>query len=365
MKWIKLAATEKVKQEADPGSQKVALESLTVGQIFSINPQARKFELRSIELKASSQFPEGRILTRQINDDGSFGSHLDLDYGLHKGMKVCVWGHSGEDVVGRAYELFEKIRLKGADLSGVIIDVDRSQFPDCGMVAIWETPLRGQMITEVHAHEIESMNEICNGQRKWGCGDKSLAEIRQIVMDLRGEHDKKLEDRTRTLIRQQIQNALKEHAEEVKTIEDKEKQAVSEVCDKAIQQFAAEFKRISDACVLFVSAGEHNYEADKIGEVLSNYADSVYYRVSTMAKDPKIVGQASLEVLDVISASALKSYYMTRHGVIRKEGDHWAIFSENGKKLGHFASKKKAVQRLRQIEYFKRHGESTEIFEEE
>jgi len=39
---------------------------------------------------------------------------------------------------------------------------------------------------------------------------------------------------------------------------------------------------------------------------------------------------------------------------IRKEGSYYTIRSEKGKPLGEFPSKKQAVKRLRQIEYFKR-----------
>lgn len=47
---------------------------------------------------------------------------------------------------------------------------------------------------------------------------------------------------------------------------------------------------------------------------------------------------------------------MYTEGIIRKEGDKWVIYSHDGKKkLGEYDSKKEAVKRLRQIEYFKQH----------
>jgi len=42
-------------------------------------------------------------------------------------------------------------------------------------------------------------------------------------------------------------------------------------------------------------------------------------------------------------------------GKIKKEGSKWVIRSETGKKLGEFNSKEEAVERLRQIEFFKGH----------
>lgn len=39
--------------------------------------------------------------------------------------------------------------------------------------------------------------------------------------------------------------------------------------------------------------------------------------------------------------------------VIRKRGSQWCVFSKNGKNLGCFPTKKKAQDRLQEIEFFK------------
>ena len=39
---------------------------------------------------------------------------------------------------------------------------------------------------------------------------------------------------------------------------------------------------------------------------------------------------------------------------IRKVGSEWCIFSEKGKNLGCFSSRKKALDRLAEIEFFKK-----------
>ncbi len=44
------------------------------------------------------------------------------------------------------------------------------------------------------------------------------------------------------------------------------------------------------------------------------------------------------------------------NAIIRKEGNKWVLYSHDGKKkLGEYNSKKEAVTRLRQVEYFKHH----------
>lgn len=40
-------------------------------------------------------------------------------------------------------------------------------------------------------------------------------------------------------------------------------------------------------------------------------------------------------------------------GIVRKSGSQWCIFSKSGKKLECFSTKKDAVKRLREIEFFK------------
>jgi len=48
---------------------------------------------------------------------------------------------------------------------------------------------------------------------------------------------------------------------------------------------------------------------------------------------------------------------------IEKQGDRWHVMSEEGKSLGNYESKKQAVTRLRQVEYFKAHPEKDAVGE--
>jgi len=53
------------------------------------------------------------------------------------------------------------------------------------------------------------------------------------------------------------------------------------------------------------------------------------------------------------NASEAELFEITK-AVIRKVGSQWCVFSKSGKNLGCFSSRKKAIDRLRQIEFFKR-----------
>jgi hypothetical protein len=51
----------------------------------------------------------------------------------------------------------------------------------------------------------------------------------------------------------------------------------------------------------------------------------------------------------------MKSFLSFLSETIVKSGSGFAILSQKGKRLGKYPTKEKAVERLRQIEYFKRH----------
>ncbi len=51
----------------------------------------------------------------------------------------------------------------------------------------------------------------------------------------------------------------------------------------------------------------------------------------------------------------IKSFLSYLSETIVKSGSGFAILSRRGKRLGKFPTKERAVERLREIEYFKRH----------
>ncbi|KKN09504.1 hypothetical protein LCGC14_1045890 [marine sediment metagenome] len=57
------------------------------------------------------------------------------------------------------------------------------------------------------------------------------------------------------------------------------------------------------------------------------------------------------------NASEAELFEITK-AVIRKVGKEFCIFSKDNKNLGCFSSRKKALKRLREIEFFKREDEN-------
>lgn len=64
-------------------------------------------------------------------------------------------------------------------------------------------------------------------------------------------------------------------------------------------------------------------------------------------------------LLQLTSAYESKCQQLVRFATIRKlPGGKWRVLSQKGKSLGTYNSKEKAVERLRQVEYFKHHDKS-------
>src|SRR5262245_1928630 len=120
MSWLLIADAPKPPQ--DPGPQmterRTPIEHLDQGKVFSINSQARKFELVAFDPTATAEFPKGRILARVVGQDGSYGDEVSLDYGEHQGMSVVVWNSDETEAITQAYDLFDRVRLKGTELCG-------------------------------------------------------------------------------------------------------------------------------------------------------------------------------------------------------------------------------------------------------
>lgn len=89
-----------------------------------------------------------------------------------------------------------------------------------------------------------------------------------------------------------------------------------------------------------------NYEAIGSGTVHVN----CNCRYELVLDNAKTENSLSENILDWLSTHSIEEV----HNYIRKSGDQFCVFSENGKKMGCYPSRDEANKRLRQIEYFKR-----------
>jgi len=361
MSWI-LVAGEQAQKPSESLERRVPIESLTQGDIFSICSQATRFELRGYDPMVLDRHPEGRIMAKVVSPDGTLGADIALDYHAHREFPVLVWNHEEPvEEVSKPLILFERVRLKGAQVCGCILDLNKSKFPDMDIIVAWEQPLHGEMITEVHGHEIESLGEQLEPGSKFNGGEQTLNEIRQIVLDLRGKHERGHEDKTKDIVRQQIGEALKEHAAAVRQLDEARGRQVKVVEEALVQRFATDLKVITDACVIHVTAGVHDYELEQVGSLLANYADGIWRMACRVTEDQVVASAAAAKAVEALADMTWKSYFLTRFAFVRKQDGKWCVISQKGKRLGCYPTKERAVRRLRQVEYFKRHGENIDV----
>lgn len=359
MEWITLGRQTAVAPE--PSGRRIQLEELRQGEIFAINAHAQHFELSSIDPKASEAFPGGRIVAKIVYPNGTRGDEVVLNYMAHQGFPVLAIETADEvKPLAQPYELYDRVKLIRPEgnqtLCGVVMDLNKSKFPDCDIIVLWDGPNRGDMITEVHGHEIEPLGErMDEHQEVFGADGRrqSLAEIRQIVLDLRAQHEQKYEDRTKAIVQQELSKAMASQQTALKILDDVQKADVARVVQMMVTAHAALFKSIKDACVMHITGGPGDYELEKTGSILSNYLDTMYYRATQVTNDPAIAGQAAFEVASMIMDLVQRDFFLTRFAFVRKVGDHYEVVSKKGKTLGKFPSKEKARSRLKQIEFFK------------
>jgi hypothetical protein len=77
--------------------------------------------------------------------------------------------------------------------------------------------------------------------------------------------------------------------------------------------------------------------ADELDAVNAKVADQVDQLLTDLKADYEMKKAAELE----------------KTAFIRKKGDKWCVVSKKGKNMGCFSSRKKALVRLKQIEFFK------------
>lgn len=359
MEWITLDKQAAVSPE--PSGRRMLLEEMRQGNIFAINAHAQQFELSSIDPHPSDGFPGGRLLAKIVYPSGKRSEDVVLDYEAHRGFPMLAVDAADEvKPISQPYELYDRVQLIKPEgnqtLCGVVMDLNRSKFPDCDIIVLWDAPNRGDLITEVHGHEIEPLGERMDERQEVLGHDgqkQSLSEIRQIILDLRAQHEQKYEDRTKQIVQQELAKALASQNNALKQLDDAQKADVARVVSMMVTAHAALFKSIKDACVMHITGGSGDYEYEKVGSLMSNYLDTLYYRATQVTNDPAIAGQAAFEVASMITDLVGRDFFLTRFAFIRKVHDHYEVVSKKGKTLGKFPSKEKARTRLKQIEFFK------------
>jgi len=350
--WVKLAAKQPIPENT------VGILDLAKGQVFSLyasDKVAQRFELVNID-------PAANIVTaRAINPDKSFGNTMQINLQAHKDARFVV--HKDPLFASQTniceHQVFDRIRVKGSNMEGVIINRNEARFPSRGFVVLWSQPVKGQFVTEVFPHEVEATGQKVdpNSKIETTAGDKTFGQFVQELNSLRSELQKTAKSQTRELADRDFQRAAAERKEQIAHIAASQEQAIMMFATKVFSSYAEEMKRMSTACVNLVSSGDKNYEVDGIPSLLWNYADTIRARVASVCPDINMQVPVSQEVMKVIADTALKSFFLTRKGYIRKiASGGFSVHAEDNRVLGKASDKRKAVALIRGIEIRARQG---------
>lgn len=324
------------------------IAALIPGDLFSINEKARKF--------AFIRMDDQRVVAKEVMPDGRRTGVAILPMAGLADINLMVWAQEPVKDLSKEYALYDRVVLTGAALNGTVIDINSSKFPDVDVVVLWDSPLHGNTMTEVHPHEITPLGSRAdNGVYQTAC---EAREFLKNIQDQRRAFQKQDVASQLAAVTAQKQMATErenERTEMAKQISETARVESNKIAAKVIEIHSEDLRRIMDAGANMILAGTYNYEVDQIPEYINSYGEYVYARVERETSNNDVKMPATAEVVKTLAKSILDSYFLVRQAYIRRHKGKWVIIAKSGKVLGSYDSKQDAVKRLRQIEYFKHH----------
>jgi hypothetical protein len=322
-----------VKLPLDPKLAGTKVRNLSVGDTFSINDKAARFTVVSTAEAAVVVKPTGQ------------GIEVALPLEQYGDLPVDRQAAVVEQSLVREFNLYDKVKLRNASLTGVVIDINSSKIPDIDIIVKWDNLLQGHAVTEVHPHEIELISQpLTEGERE------VAVQARQFLKNVQDTQ----EVRPAQSISQQITNESSRIREQVhQQITADTAARANKLADQVINTWASDCKAIIDAGGIMVTAGSSNYEIDEIPVMMDNYSEYLLNKVRQASSEADLQIPATEEIMRRMAKAMIDSYFLLRQAFIRKHKGKWAIYSKQGKILGMYPSKAAAVKRLHQIEFFK------------
>lgn len=326
------------------------IEELLQGEIFSINSKAQKFVLASIDAIKEN----GMVIARTLGD---VAKELSFPFSDIKGHRVFVWGRQ-EEKVEKFPEPFDRV----ACLANV--DGKRVDFPGTALMSntdkktvrvLWDVPIAGQQVTSEALVDIKLLGVKASG--------KQLDFSKKVSIIIKeGEELSAIDSGSSdlTIVKKEISEQITKDKQAVEaTTQKKTEDIIRLVVDANLK----DFKRIEQSGVLMVTAGENNYQIDEIAGLIRGYQDYILNRVTDTIRSLNVRGTLALHIpvtagiMKMMSDNMLNSYFMTRDGYIREEGNNrWAVYNKSHALLGKFANKRKALAQIRSRDYRIRKG---------
>jgi hypothetical protein len=336
--WVKRATALK-----EPARKPVT--ELLPGEIFSLNEKSKKFAFFQTT-------GAGEVVAQPVSPTGQLGNPTPCP--MCQGLDILVHPElPGEpNLQAREYQLYDRVQLKNAVLCGTIIDINANKFPDVDIAVLWDEVTHGNIMTEVHPHEIVFMQARAEGTQY-----DVAKEAREFLRNIQDQYRGHTENQVKQEVVSEAAAAQKRREDYSKQLDTQAAQQISAITEQVISTHAAEFKNLLNAGILRVTAGPYDYEVDEIPKLLNDYAEFIYAKVSTECPNLDLRMSVTARVMTQLASMIYDSYKMTRDACIRK-GKHggYGVFSNSGQLMGKFHhSKRGALQQIRAKEYWTKH----------
>jgi len=321
------------------------MEDLNRGEIWSINPKAKKFVLSNID-------PLGLINSSEYGGNNGVG----MQYVDYKDADVYVWGEVAEAPTQDKIEIWQRVAQSGADgMKGIVVDVNDTKFPDVDICILWDSPMHSRWITEEHPDELMVLNEALTDEQT-----ERAKEARSLVKDLQGQHDKKYEDKTREIVKQELGQGMTPQPQmppqqQNQGIPQAQARAIHAAVQKTVKDtmnaYAQDFRYMVEAGMLALTANEDGGEIDQIPEIIDSHIENIHVKVASVTDNNDVKIPATMAITQALSNTMLKQYFLTRYAFIRRQGNRWKVINAKNEQLGIHPNRKLAAKQLRNVEY--------------
>lgn len=326
-----------VKRPIKLATNRVFALELQPGNIWSLNEKSRRFAF----IKRIAE----NALVQQIAPNNKPGEEMVIDLPL--GVEIVLWpsDKQPENMSAKEFCLFDRVCSCDNTIQGTVIDINRSRFPNIDLSVLWDIPVRGDVIGELHPHEV-----CYAGQRALNEQYELAKEARQFLVNIREQQHDSLNEEIKTdivsasAIEQQFKDKLKVQ------MSDRDQVQIAEITKLVIDANAKDLKMIMDQGTIMITAGTYNYEIDAIVDLTQNYTDYIYGKVDKIATIEEHKIPIVNQIIKHLASTILDSYFLIRQAYVRKNKGKWGVFSKAGKLLGTHDSKKQAIAQLRAIE---------------
>jgi hypothetical protein len=277
---------------------------------------------------------------------------ISLDDAKSRKVQKVPLVHAAQKDISKPFFEFDRIVLSESDpdldFEGTILEINDKKFPDIDIIVLWDTPLHGAEMSEVHPQEVlHTGKEITKDQMEKASEAKlMLGKEHEVyeegldhkIMDKVEEHDGKTEEK------------FKQNVQEFEEIEAVRKEASKIVLSSFIDGLEGSLDNLASNVQDHLIFYEMDFTRPNIESMVETVMiDTMPGFITASVKCGIAEHEFISEVVNMVEATLMKN------AVIKKTPDkeEWCVFSEKGKKFGCYPSRAGAEKRIQQMEMHK------------